>query len=50
VKIFLDTSSLIKLYFNEAGTSGIDKIFNNNIVTKIFVSEITKTEFFFSDL
>ena len=46
MKIFLDTSSLIKLYFNEEGTSGLDKIFVDNIITEIFVSEITKTEFF----
>jgi predicted nucleic acid-binding protein len=46
VKIFLDTSSLIKLYFREEGTANLDKIFTENIVTEIFVSEITKTEFF----
>lgn len=46
MKVFLDTSSLIKLYFNEEGTSDLDKIFADNIITEIFVSEITKTEFF----
>ena len=46
MKIFLDTSSLIKLYFREEGTSKLDQIFIDNIVTEIFISEITKTEFF----
>jgi predicted nucleic acid-binding protein len=46
VKIFLDTSSLIKLYYNEVGTSSLDKLFSDNVITEIFISEITKTEFF----
>jgi predicted nucleic acid-binding protein len=46
VKIFLDTSSLIKLYHNEEGTDKLDKIFVDNVVTEIFISEIAKTEFF----
>ena len=46
MKIFLDTSTLIKLYFREEGTSKLDKIFTDNVVTEIFISEITKTEFF----
>lgn len=45
MKIFLDTSSLIKLYVNEKGTSDIDKIFTNNVITEIFVSGVTKIEF-----
>jgi predicted nucleic acid-binding protein len=46
VKIFLDTSSLIKLYYKEEGTSNLDKIFTKNIISEIFISEITKVEFF----
>jgi len=45
VRIFLDTSSVIKLYFKEQGTSNLDKVFTNNIITKIFISELTKVEF-----
>jgi predicted nucleic acid-binding protein len=46
VKIFLDTSSLIKLYFTEEGTSKLDQLFVENIITEIYISEITKVEFF----
>jgi predicted nucleic acid-binding protein len=46
VKIFLDTSSLIKLYFKEEGTSKLDQLFVENIITEIYISEITKVEFF----
>lgn len=45
MKIFLDTSSLIKLYYKEEGTSSLDKIFAENIISEIFISEITKVEF-----
>jgi len=46
VKVFFDTSSLIKLYFKEDETPVLKKIFLDNVVTEIFVSEITKAEFF----
>lgn len=46
MKIFIDTSSLIKLYFREPGTSKLDKIFAENHLTEIYISEITKIEFF----
>ncbi|MDB5124554.1 MAG: hypothetical protein JWP94_2683 [Mucilaginibacter sp.] len=46
MKIFLDTSSLIKLYYKEEGTSKLDKLFIENVITEIYISEITKTEFF----
>lgn len=45
MKIFLDTSSLIKLYHEESGTTETDKIFKDFIVTGVFLSEITKIEF-----
>jgi len=46
VKLFLDTSSLIKLYYKEEDTSDLDKIFINYTITTIFLSEISKVEFF----
>ena len=46
MKVFFDTSSLIKLYFKEDGTSALEKIFLENVIFEIFVSEITKAEFF----
>ena len=45
MKIFLDTSSLIKLYHNEIGTEVLDKVFEDNIIEEIFLSDITKVEF-----
>jgi len=45
VKIFLDTSSLIKLYHTEIGTELLDKIFEESIIEEIFLSEIAKVEF-----
>jgi predicted nucleic acid-binding protein len=45
MKIFLDTSSLIKLYHNEIGTDILDKIFEDNVVEEIFLSDIAKVEF-----
>jgi len=45
MKIFLDTSSLIKLYNKEADTHIVENIFIQNSVTFIFLSEISKMEF-----
>jgi len=45
VKIFLDTSSLIKLYHNEIDTEYLNHIFEENIIEEIFLSEITIIEF-----
>lgn len=45
MKIFLDTSSLFKLYYQEDGTNTIDEIFLDYEVEEIFLSEITKIEF-----
>jgi predicted nucleic acid-binding protein len=45
VKIFIDTSSLIKLYFREDGTTELDKLFSDYSITEIFLSELTKIEF-----
>ena len=46
MNIFIDTSSLIKLYYKEDGTSKLDRIFVEHKVAAIFISEITKVEFF----
>ncbi len=45
MKIFLDTSSLIKLYHNETGTDLLDKIIEDNDVDEIFLSDLAKVEF-----
>ena len=45
MKFFLDTSSLIKLYHEELGTAETDKIFEDFVITGIFLSDITKIEF-----
>ena len=45
MKIFLDTSSLFKLYHEEEGTEELEKVFSQAKITEIFLSEITKVEF-----
>lgn len=45
MKIFLDTSSLIKLYHTELGTDDLDRLLNENSVQDIFLAEIAKIEF-----
>ncbi len=45
MKIFIDTSSLFKLYHREADTEIIENIFSRLKVTNIYLSEITKIEF-----
>jgi uncharacterized protein len=45
MKIFLDTSSIFKLYHQEIGTVELENIFNRTNITHIFLSEITKIEF-----
>lgn len=45
MKIFLDTSSLIKLYHTEIGTDLLDKIFEDFAVNEIFLSDIARVEF-----
>ena len=45
MKIFLDTSSLFKLYHREADTVMIEQIFSQVTVTNVYLSEITKVEF-----
>ncbi len=45
MKIFLDTSSLFKLYHEEEGTVELENVFSQEKVTGIFLSEIAKVEF-----
>lgn len=45
MKIFLDTSSLFKLYHQELGTEELEKVFSQTKVTHVYLSEITKVEF-----
>lgn len=45
MKIFLDTSSLFKLYHKEDGTAELQRLFSTATVTAVFLSEISKVEF-----
>ena len=45
MKIFLDTSSLFKLYHREADTAALEHIFSTTQITNVFLSEISKIEF-----
>ena len=45
MKIFLDRSSLFKLYHQEAGTAELEQVFARGNITHVFLSEITKVEF-----
>ncbi len=45
MKIFLDTSSLFKLYHQETGTAELENVFIHQKVTDVFLSEIAKVEF-----
>ncbi len=44
MKIFLDTSSLFKLYHQEIGTEELEALFRTKNITDIFLSEISKIE------
>lgn len=45
MNIFLDTSSLVKLYHYEEGTDTLDQILTEFTVTGIFLSELAKVEY-----
>lgn len=45
MKIFIDTSSLIKLYHTETGTEELDNLFQDFSIEEIFLSDLTKIEF-----
>ncbi len=44
MKLFLDTSCLLKLYNKEKGTEELELIFSTIKITKVFLSEISKVE------
>ena len=44
MKIFLDTSSLFKLYHKESGTEELMDFFNKNVIEAIFLAELTEIE------
>jgi predicted nucleic acid-binding protein len=44
MKIYLDTSSLIKLYHKEEGTNELESVFASNKITHVYLSEIAKVE------
>ena len=46
MKIFMDTSSLIKLYHYEVDTERIDTLLRENPISEIYLSELAKVEFF----
>ncbi|MEI2707429.1 MAG: type II toxin-antitoxin system VapC family toxin [Chitinophagaceae bacterium] len=45
MKIFLDTSSLCKLYYKEPDSFKIEELFIKHNITGIYLSELTKLEF-----
>jgi predicted nucleic acid-binding protein len=45
MRIFLDTSSLFKLYHIEAGTQELMDFFKTHVIDSIYLAEITKIEF-----
>lgn len=45
MKIFLDTSSLFKLYHKESGTQELMGFLNKNTIEGIFLAELTEIEF-----
>ncbi len=46
MNIFIDTSSLVKLYHKEAGTEDLDNIFYANKIQSIFHSTLSKIDLF----
>ena len=45
MKLFLDTSSLFKLYHQEVDSDSIESVFSDYKVTDIFLSELSKIQF-----
>lgn len=45
MKVFLDTSSLFKLYHQEVDSGIIESVFTQHKVTDVFLSELSKIEF-----
>ena len=45
MKLFLDTSSLVKRYHRESGTEMLEQLFHQLPITAVYLSEISKLEF-----
>lgn len=45
MKVYLDTSSLFKLYQREPDSGTVEEVFKNRSIDDIFISEIAKVEF-----
>ena len=45
MKVFFDTSSLLKLYHKEAGTEELIHFLGSNQIETIYLAEITRLEF-----
>lgn len=45
MKIFLDSSALVKLYHFETGTTDLDILFETYPVEEVFLSDLAKVEF-----
>lgn len=45
MRIFLDTSSLFKLYHEEEGTQDLENLFLTTKISRIYLSELAKVEF-----
>ena len=45
MKVFLDTSSLFKLYHQEVDSGSVESIFTDFNLTEVFLSELSKIEF-----
>ena len=46
MKVFLDTSVIVKFYYNQEGSSRIENIFNNYLISELLISEISRVEFY----
>ncbi len=46
MNLFFDTSSLFKLYHKEEGTEKLIDFFNSNTIDSIYLSDITRIEFY----
>lgn len=46
MNIFLDTSSLFKLYQEESGSEELEELIENGFVEEIFIADIARLEFY----
>lgn len=45
MKLFLDTSALVKLYYREVDSHALESLVRSGTITTIFLSEVSKPEF-----